>query len=151
MKFPTPFYRLTGQFRSIFAISRQSKIIQNNIEEKAEQDGDAPVAALLKATYAQEDKTAMLAKAEDVERKLRGMRFNSAADVYSKGAGETLAYLNFPRERCATYGRTTSSNGSTARCAEERGWCFPDGDSALMLVCARLKHVAPKEWGARDT
>jgi putative transposase len=24
---------------------------------------------------------------------------------------------------------------------------FPDGQSALMLVCARLRHVAGTEWG----
>ena len=26
---------------------------------------------------------------------------------------------------------------------------FPDGQSALMLVCARLRHVAGTQWGAR--
>ena len=26
---------------------------------------------------------------------------------------------------------------------------FPDGESALMLVCARLRHVASKEWGTK--
>ena len=26
---------------------------------------------------------------------------------------------------------------------------FPDGQSALMLVCARLRHVAATNWGAR--
>lgn len=26
---------------------------------------------------------------------------------------------------------------------------FPDGESALKLVCARLRHVASKEWGAK--
>lgn len=26
---------------------------------------------------------------------------------------------------------------------------FPDGKSALMLVTARLKHVAESEWGSR--
>ena len=26
---------------------------------------------------------------------------------------------------------------------------FPDGQSALMLVCARLRHVAGIQWGAR--
>jgi hypothetical protein len=26
---------------------------------------------------------------------------------------------------------------------------FPDGNSALMLVCARLRHVASKAWGTR--
>jgi transposase-like protein len=26
---------------------------------------------------------------------------------------------------------------------------FPDGNSALILVCARLRHIAGTEWGAR--
>ena len=26
---------------------------------------------------------------------------------------------------------------------------FPDGQSALMLVCARLRHVASHEWGSK--
>jgi transposase-like protein len=26
---------------------------------------------------------------------------------------------------------------------------FPDGNSALMLVCARLRHVASKSWGTK--
>ena len=26
---------------------------------------------------------------------------------------------------------------------------FPDGNSALMLVCARLRHVAGTQWGNR--
>ena len=37
----------------------------------------ATVAALLKATYAQEDREASLAKVKDVERKLREMKLNS--------------------------------------------------------------------------
>lgn len=26
------------------------------------------------------------------------------------------------------------------------GGCFPDGNSALLLVCARLRHVADTQW-----
>ena len=26
---------------------------------------------------------------------------------------------------------------------------FPDGNSALMLVCARLRHVAGTQWGGK--
>lgn len=26
---------------------------------------------------------------------------------------------------------------------------FPDGESALMLVCARLRYVASKDWGTK--
>ena len=28
--------------------------------------------------------------------------------------------------------------------------CFPDGNSALMLVCARLRHVAGTQWGNKN-
>lgn len=27
--------------------------------------------------------------------------------------------------------------------------CFPDGNSALMLVCARLRHVSASAWGVK--
>ena len=27
--------------------------------------------------------------------------------------------------------------------------CFPDGDSALMLVCARIRYVTANEWSSR--
>ena len=26
--------------------------------------------------------------------------------------------------------------------------CFPDGQSALMLVCARLRHITGTQWGS---
>jgi putative transposase len=28
--------------------------------------------------------------------------------------------------------------------------CFPDGNSALMLVAARLRHIAGTKWGLRQ-
>ena len=28
---------------------------------------------------------------------------------------------------------------------------FPDGNSALMLVCARLRHVAGTQWDCKNT
>ena len=28
---------------------------------------------------------------------------------------------------------------------------FPDGNSTLMLVCARLRHVAGTQWGCKNT
>lgn len=33
--------------------------------------------------------------------------------------------------------------------AGQRIGAFPDGQSALMLVCARLRHVAGTQWGTR--
>ena len=28
---------------------------------------------------------------------------------------------------------------------------FPDGNSALVLICARLRHVAGTQWGCKNT
>ena len=69
-----------------------------NVFTKVPRNKFASVAVLLKATYAQEDADATLAKTRDVERKLREMKLNSAADVYAKGVRETLTYLGFPHE-----------------------------------------------------
>lgn len=80
-----------------------------NVFTKVPRNKFAAVAALLKATYAQEDREATLAKVKDVERKLREMKLNSAADMYAKGVGETLTYLEFPSQHWRISGRTTSS------------------------------------------
>ena len=67
-----------------------------NVFTKVPRNKFAAVAALLKATYAQEDREATLAKTTDVEHKLHDMKLNSAADVYARGVKETRAYLEFP-------------------------------------------------------
>ncbi|WP_308602763.1 IS256 family transposase [uncultured Fibrobacter sp.] len=122
-----------------------------NVFTKVPRNRFPAVAALLKATYAQEDREATLAKTRDVERKLRDMKLSSAADVYAKGVGETLTYLEFPHE----HWRNIRTNNILERLNREIRrrtrvvGCFPDGESALMLVCARLRHVASKEWGTK--
>jgi transposase-like protein len=122
-----------------------------NVFTKVPRNKFAAVAALLKATYAQEDREATLAKVKDVERKLREMKLNSAADMYAKGVGETLTYLEFPSQ----HWRNIRTNNILERLNREIRrrtrvvGCFPDGESALMLVCARLRHVASKEWGTK--
>ena len=105
----------------------------------------------LKATYAQEDKVATQKKAADVEQKLRDMGLKSAAELYHKGVTETLTYLDFPHE----HWRSIRTNNILERLNREIRrrtrvvGCFPDGESALMLVCARLRHIATKEWGTK--
>ena len=103
---------------------------------------------LLKATYAQE---ATLKKAANVEQKLRDMGLKSAAELYRKGVAETLTDLDFPHE----HWRSIRTNNILERLNREIrrrtrvAGCFPDGESALMLVCARLRYVATKEWGTK--
>ena len=83
------------------------------------------VAKKLKAIHAQESKKASREKAKAVVAELCAMKLKEAAKKVEDGIEETLTYCDFP-----------SVVGS-----------FPDGNSALMLVCARLRHVAGTQWG----
>jgi transposase-like protein len=109
------------------------------------------VAALLKAIHAQEDRAAALAKAEQVVAKLAAQRLAKAAEVVRAGVAETLAYMAFPREhrtRLRTNNPLERLNREIKRRTRVVG-TFPDGESALMLVAARLRHVAGTKWGTR--
>jgi transposase-like protein len=109
------------------------------------------VAAMLKAIHAQEDRDAALAKARQVADKLEGLRLGKAASLVREGIPETLAYMDFPRE----HWRSLKTNNMLERLMRELRrrtrvvGCFPDGESALMLVGARLRHVAATKWGLR--
>jgi transposase-like protein len=109
------------------------------------------VVALLKAIHAQEDREAALAKAAQVVAKLEGMRLGKAAEVVRSGVAETLAYMSFPREhwvRIRTNNPLERLNREIKRRTRVVG-CFPDGESALVLVAARLRHMAGTKWGTR--
>ena len=109
------------------------------------------VAAMLKAVHAQEDREAALAKAEVIAAKLEGMRLMKAARVLRGGVGETLSYMSFPREHWVRL-RTNNMLERIMREIRRRTRVvgnFPDGESALMLVAARLRHIAGTKWGTR--
>jgi putative transposase len=109
------------------------------------------VAALLKAIHAQEDRQAALQKAVQVVAKLEGMRLGKAAELVRLGVVETLAYMSFPREhwtRIRTNNPLERLNREIKRRTRVVG-SFPDGESALMLVAARLRYIAGTQWGLR--
>lgn len=109
------------------------------------------VLALLKAVHAQEDREAALAKAEQVVAKLEGMRLGKAAELVRASVVETLAYMAFPREhwvRIRTNNPLERLNREIKRRTRVVG-AFPDGESALVLVAARLRHMAGTKWGTR--
>ena len=59
--------------------------------------------------------------------------------------------MDFPTEywsRICTNNLTERVNREIRRRTRAIG-AFPDGNSALMLVCARLRHVAASEWGSK--
>jgi transposase-like protein len=109
------------------------------------------VLAMLKAIHAQEDRQAAQAKAADVVTKLRAMKLAKAAGIVEEGVGETLSYMAYPREHWTRI-RTNNPLERIMREIRRRTrvvGAFPDGHSALMLVAARLRHVAGTRWGTR--
>ena len=69
--------------------------------------------------------------------------------VYVDGIEETLTYCDFPGEhwtRIRTNNVIERLNREIRRRSRVVG-TFPDGNSALMLVCSRLRHVAGTQWG----
>ncbi|MDO4540896.1 MAG: IS256 family transposase [Syntrophomonadaceae bacterium] len=132
------YQRCTVHFhRNIFSVTPRSKMRE--------------VAAMLKAIHAQESKGAAREKASAVASKLREMKLNEAAKKLEEGINETLTYMEFPYVH---WSKLRSNNVIERLNREIRRrtrvvGCFPDGNSALMLVCARLRHVASKAWGTK--
>ena len=109
------------------------------------------VALMLKAIHSQENKEAAREKAIQVAEKLKAMKLGKAAQKVEDGIEETLAYMDFPTQhwtRIRTNNAIERLNREIKRRTKAIG-AFPDGQSALMLVCARLRHVAATSWGAR--
>lgn len=122
-----------------------------NVMTKVPTSKVSAVMAMLKAIHAQEDAAAAAQKAGAVADKLREMKLPEAAAMVREGIAETLAYMGFPRE----HWRSLRTNNPLERIIREIRrrtrvvGAFPDGQSALMLVCARLRHIAGTKWGTR--
>lgn len=109
------------------------------------------VAAMLKAIHAQEDRAAARAKADQVIEKLESMKLGQAANIVRAGVDETLSYMAFPREHWTRI-RTNNVLERIMREIRRRTRVvgnFPDGNSALVLVAARLRHIAGTKWSDR--
>ena len=107
--------------------------------------------AMLKAIHAQEDRQAARDKANLVADKLDAMRLSQAATIVREGVDETLSYMAFPREHWTRI-RTNNVLERIMREIRRRTRVvgnFPDGKSAVMLVAARLRHIAGTRWGQR--
>jgi putative transposase len=109
------------------------------------------VAAMLKAIHAQEDLDEARKKADAVAAKLEALKLRRAAEQVREGSAETLAYYHFPREHWRQI-RTNNPLERVMREIRRRSrvvGCFPDGNSAVMLAAARLRHIAGTRWGTR--
>ena len=109
------------------------------------------VSMMLKAIHAQENREAAIKKAESVVQRLKEMKLSAAAKKVEEGIEETLTYMQFPSQhwtKIRTNNTIERVNREIKRRTKAIG-AFSDGQSALMLVCARLRHVAASAWGAK--
>ena len=82
---------------------------------------------------------------------LKAMKLPEAAKKVEACIEETLTYCDFPSEhweKIRTNNVIERMNREIRRRTRVVG-AFPDGNSALMLVCARLRHVAGTQWGCK--
>lgn len=107
------------------------------------------VAQMLKAIHAQENKEAARKKAKDVVEQLNSMKLKEAAKKVEDGIEETLTYMNFPSQHWLKIRNVIERMNREIRRRTRVVGTFPDGKSALMLVCARLRYVSGKEWGTK--
>lgn len=124
-------------YRNVFSVVPKSKVKN--------------VAKMLKAIHAQESKKATREKAAAVAAELKSMKLPEAARKVEVGIEETLTYCDFPSEhwtKIRTNNVIERMNREIRRRTRVVG-AFPDGNSALMLVCARLRHVAGTQWGSK--
>ena len=124
-------------YRNVFSVVPKSKVKN--------------VAKMLKAIHAQESKKASREKAKAVVAELKSMKLPEAAKKVEAGIEETLTYCDFPSEhwtKIRTNNVIERMNREIRRRTRVVG-AFPDGNSALMLVCARLRHVAGTQWGSK--
>src|SRR5262249_36397241 len=109
------------------------------------------IAAMLKAIHASEDLAAAREKAIRVIEKLRGLRLSRAAELVEAAVEETLTHYAFPEE----HWRRIRTNNPLERILREIRrrtrvvGAFPDGQSALNLAAARLRHIAGTAWSTK--
>jgi len=109
------------------------------------------VVLMLKAIHAQESLCEATDKAERVVESLKTMKLSKAAELVANKINETLTYYRYPQPHWVRI-RTNNPLERIMREIRRRTrvvGAFPDGNSALMLVAARLRHIAGTKWGTR--
>lgn len=94
-----------------------------------------------------------LEKAESAAKDMESRKLKEAARCLREGIGETTTHLldDYPREhrrRIRANNMIERLNREIRRRTRVVGG-FPDGNSALMLICARIRHVTANEWSTR--
>lgn len=124
-------------YRNVFSVVPNAKVKE--------------VTNMLKAIHAQENLKEAQAKSVTVVNKLKEMKLPRAAQMISDGIQETFSFYSFPHE----HWRRIRTNNPLERIMKEIRrrtrvvGAFPDGESALMLAAARLRHIAGTKWGTK--
>lgn len=126
---------------------------ERNILAKADPGNRDWAADALKAVFSMETRDKALEKAESVAKDMESRKLKEAAKCLREGIGETTTYLldDYPRERrrrIRTNNMIERLNREIRRRTRVVG-SFPDGRSALMLICARIRYVTSNEWSTR--
>ena len=124
-----------------------------NVLSRVSRKHAAWAAGALKAVFAMESRDAALRKAEDVAAQMESRGLKAAASCLREGIGESTTYLldDYPvehRRRIRTNNMIERLNREIRRRTRVVG-SFPDGRSALMLVCARIRYVTANDWSSR--
>ena len=77
------------------------------------------------------------------------MKLKEAARKAEDGIEETLTYRDFSSEHWTRIrtNHVMERLNREIRCRPRVAGSFPDGNSALMLACARLRHGSGTQWG----
>lgn len=126
---------------------------ERNILAKVNPKNRDWAADALKAIFSMESRDKALEKAESVAKDMEARKLGEAAKCLREGIGETTTYLldDYPREhrrRIRTNNMIERLNREIRRRTRVVG-SFPDGRSALMLICARVRYVTSSEWSTR--
>lgn len=124
-------------YRNVFSVTPRSKM--------------KFVAIMLKAIHSKRAKPLPVRRHDRSPKALRAMKLKEAAKKVEDSIEGTLTYMEFPYEhwlRIQTNNVIERLNREIRRRTRVVG-TFPDGNSALMLVCARLRHVAGTQWGSK--
>ena len=126
---------------------------ERNVLAKVNPKNREWAADALKAVFGMESRDKALEKAESVAKDMESRKLREAAKCLREGIGETTTYLpgrlsEGHRRRIRTNNMIERLNREIRRRTRVVG-SFPDGRSALMLVCARVRYVTSNEWSTR--
>ena len=117
----------------------------------ARQAAQAAVMSDDEAIHAQENREAAQSKAADVVTKLKAMKLKKVAELVEQSIDETLSFYAYPPQHWIKL-KTNNPLERIMREIRRRTrvvGAFPDGQSALNLAAARLRHIAGTKWSLK--